>query len=415
MDATLWIELGENRCAFAIEDVEEMTLQYIDLTGGYGVMQVPFKIAYLEDEKDVLCGEEAEAFGHAIWAGESIHSTFDFLNKCMGKIENQYHSYTIRNVVLINAINFETNSCDVLEKMLAARRKFDIIWISVKEAFVGYGYREKIHEGTCIYLNESWSEQLFFRYEDLLREIISENKRKQIALQDIDRYYLNQLKEKHKNIYGKEVDIDAIRRTFGEQKLILYRQMQRAEDVNLYTSIEYPPQKITFSYTSFKTYFDRWLSLNSALIEVSGQKIWVSGGYNKEVYWRHLFKGYSYEYDEHMLIKGAKTFLDFRQEHNKGLCTKTKTQWGYAIIDDKKRRIPFILPGEEYQKEYVINILLTNFECKVPFLFLDQDMTEKHLFNLYIHPENERTQIEISLKISIEGQIEEVKYEYRPL
>jgi len=51
----------------------------------------------------------------------------------------------------------------------------------------------------------------------------------------------------------------------------------------------------------------------------------------------------------------------------------------------------------------------------VPFVQLDQELNERHLFNLYIHPENATTHIEITLEISIEGQIEEVKYEYRTL
>jgi hypothetical protein len=415
MKATLWIELGENRSAFAIENEKVKSLYYVDLTGGYGMIQIPFKIAYLDHEEDVLCGEEAVSFGHAVWAGESVQTTYDFLHKCIRKIAQQYHDLKITSIVLINAVEFTSYHCDAVQAQLTKTQYADVQWISMKEAFVGYGYQKQVHESSFIYFNGSWSAWFEFRYQDILKETVREVNKNSIALEAIDKFYLSKLKEEHEKIYGSEIDMQAIMRTYEDQKLLLYRQIQQCQNVHLYTSIQYPPKKITLKYVDFDMFFKQWLERSLQMFIIQHENIWIGGGYNQECFWKQLLSEQNYQYDEHMLIKGAIAFLEFRKAHKKDLCTTTKTHWGYAIIDHNNNQVPFIFPGEKYQNPYIIDVVLTNYQRSVPFVHLDQEMNENHLFNLYIYPENATTHIEITLEISIEGQIEEVKYEYRTL
>jgi hypothetical protein len=415
MKATLWIELGQNRSAFAIENEKAKSLQYVDLTGGYGMVQVPFKIAYLDHEEDVLCGEEALAFGPAVWAGESVQTTYDFLHKCITKIAQQYHDLKITSIALINAAEFTWYHCDGVQAQLTKTQYTEVQWISMKEAFVGYGYQKQLHDATFVYFNGSWSACFDFREQDILKETVREVNKNSIALDAIDKFYLSRLKEEHEKIYGLEIDIQSLMRTYEDQKLLLYRQIQQRQDVHLYTSIQYPPKKITIKYADFDMFFKQWLSESLHMLKIQNDTIWIGGGYNQECFWKQLLAEYKGDYDEHMLIKGAIAFVEYRKTHKKDLCTTTKTHWGYAILDHNNHRVPFILPGEKYQNPYIIDIVLTNYQRSVPFLQLDEKLNEKHLFNLYIHPENATTHIEITLEISIEGQIEEVKYEYRTL
>ncbi len=412
MKVTVWMELGENKSAFAIGDYFGENLEYIDLTGGYGSMQIPLKIAYIEDEDAVVCGEEADTFDNAVWAGITPEWTADFIQHCLYKILQQYHGDIVTTLILMNGAGFSAKHCQSVQKKLAEQNSIQIQWISLKQALVGYGYDQGLNDAWLTYFNSTKSMHFHFVKDDLEKEYVDEIIQRPTALEAIDQFYLQTIQAAHRKIYKKEIDLQRIEQTYNDQKMLLYRQVQSKQDVNLYTSIYYPPKKITITYAEFIVFFEQWVQKNTIALNSELTQSIISGGYNQEIFWQKLMDDGRYQYDEHMLFIGAKAFLNYRNTHNGDLCTSTKTHWGYGIIDQDRRRIVFIRPGQIYQKRYVIELILTDYQRSVPFVKYDENMQESHLFNLYIYPKHATTYVTMTLEISIEGQIKEVNYEY---
>jgi hypothetical protein len=411
MESNLWVELGEKNCSFAVGNLNESQLEYIDLTGGFGTRQVPFEIAYIEDEEVVLCGEEAKKFGNSVWAGENVQLTCDFLLTLIEKIEQQFHDYIFSSVVLINAAHSKESTCELIGKILQKEKKVRVRWVSIHEAFVAYGYSNQINEGTFIYFNDNWMDSHQFSLKNIQEESVMDTRMDYVSLSEIDDFYLDRIYKKYKEVYGKSIDPILIKREYEEQKLLVYRQEQTQDDVRLYTSIQYPPKKITLSYDAYEKFYQEWIQKNITFFNGFKGNIWVSGGYNQEPYWKCLFQTVKYHYDEHLLINGAKAFLKYQEKNNQKLCTSTKCHWGYMIIDQENRKIPFIIPGEVYHPCYQIRLVLTEHENHIPIIFITEDRQERHVFSVYFKPVESVTVIDIMLKISIDGQIKEVQYE----
>lgn len=236
----------------AYDNVEE-NYSEIDITGGYGKKSIPLYCHYVQDEPLPLIGEDALLYDEEeILFVESIYESEqwfnDYMKVLLSKVSNHHFRDTLTQIIFIYP-QYMT-----MRHLMDLRMINDIPvqWVTFETCSSSYERFRFEHYNELIHSNFIFDELNVYvgTYEDntFFCKTIP------FSLLECDIYY----RERLKSFHSQEISDFKILKLYDSQKSIIQQQILTKKDVNVYSSLSYPPQKITLKYQEIFEFLRQW-------------------------------------------------------------------------------------------------------------------------------------------------------------
>jgi hypothetical protein len=267
------------------------------------------------------------------------------------------------------------------------------------------------------------SNYLYFDYENLyLYQFHSiEDKLKSnmlivnAPLNNIDTYYQEMLTTLHKST--EIVDKHKIIQLYHSQRATIFQQFKIVKDVNVYSSILFPPMKIILRSHEFLEYKTQWINefnetgLKKLKCAIDDRPIQIAGGYDfiQFIGQLHITESISANYDENLLLDGGFYYMSTSQGEDLFI----KETMGRTIgVFNEQQFYPLIDSNQELKSEYKLNLLLTNNQKEIQLFVKNGDSIESS-HKIVVDDNKQYKRMIVYLTINSEKEIDEVSYELR--
>ncbi len=430
MKTTLFIEISEITARIMVYNEVDQLCHYVDTTGGYGKKSIPLDIHYLK-EGDILIGEDAITYEEEEGSNyiESIlHAqdevVLDYILVLINKVEDLIPGLTILNIVIVSdQLKFGSKTFKHMAK--AKKKDLEISQLSIDDAIAGWIYgKEKTldHQKKLLVSYFDYKKLISFRVNILPDTHLIELTKYSIQfdLNAIHDFYMHALMKSH-NIEDHKISHHQMKQLYSHQKATLHKQLMLDKDVNVYSSLFFPPRKIVLTYETYKTFQDHWYE---QLISENGISQWdvlktvdqhfISGGYDL-IQFCHNFddlEWLSQDFDEYLLLDGGYRFYETML---KGKEIRFKQSLDYSIgVFNEKEFYPIVEETDQFFEHYEVELLLTDYQEDIQLF----SKVKEKIIPIYNIPMKEPKKIQrILLKIDLnqDKEIEEVLYELRRL
>lgn len=426
MNTTLFIEISEITARVLVYNEVDEVCHYVDVTGGYGKKSIPLHIHYLKDG-EVLIGEDAIVYDQEddskfissiLYA--SRQNQIDYIRVLLEKVEELIPELKIINLVLVS--NKKGFSNDEFRSLINKSLKhISYTLLSVEEAMVGWYHKQNLNSNlTTIYLD--YKNLLYFDINRLEEDtlITINSKSINLDLNAINEYYINLLGQLHKDGLNDFTKFQ-IRQLYNNQKPTLHKQLVTHKDVNVYSSIFFPPRKYVLDYKKFKAFKDTWYEqliatngINSIKYLESVDKVVSTGGYDLINFLNSFdeFDFPNYNYDEYLLLDGAYSYYqsmikgqELIQQHSLDFCI--------GVFNDKEF-YPLIEEDIEFRDKYELELIVSDYQTEI-VLFSKVNESVKPVYTVTIDEPRDLSRLILTIKLSNDKEIEEVSYELRRL
>lgn len=427
METTLFIEISEITARVLVYNEVDGLCHDIDVTGGYGKKSIPLHIHYLKDG-EILIGEDAivydieedSRFINSIIYAKEINAV-DYINVLNKKIEKLIPDLRIATIILITDLRkFRTKEFQSI--FISKLKTVDLQIISIKEAMAGWFYKNLSpnQEITTLYLDYKnlYIYNLSNHTKSDAIQITSE--KIPLDLNAIHEFYINilsQLHQKADTTFTKH----QISQLYNSQKATIHKQLLGDKDVNIYTSIYFPPRKLVVPFKVFKEFKENWykqLSIEGGISVLKRlkfmDKVIMSGGYDLINFLNSFstFELPTKDYNEYLLLDGGFHFYESVLS-GKDIIYKQSLEYSIGIFNDQEF-YPLIEEHEEFINSYEINLILTNNQKEIQ-LFTKINQNIKPMYTLKIAIPQKIQRILVKIEINNDKEIEEVSYELRRL
>lgn len=254
MEDTLYIEFNSNSCKLAIYESMNERFSMVDLSGGYGSIRIPYALQenHWEEEQQVLIGEDAINFDlhensryiENVW--EHPKDWVIFVSILVKKVKELYQDCRLSKLF---CFVHEAKQVDERKEPLETELNMDVIFVNGRQIFdlyveihaqIGKKYLGLyLEDGLYLYSKEQKAQQKLFLFAKVFDDYVMSYLRDQVAG-----------KEKLSVIQNHQ-----LKRIFYQQRIYLFRKLFAGKDVSIYSSVTYPPKKITFSAQEFLNFF----------------------------------------------------------------------------------------------------------------------------------------------------------------
>jgi len=426
MKTTLFIEISEITARVLVYNEVDEKCHYIDVTGGYGKKSIPLYLHYLKDG-EVLIGEDAiiydqednSVFIQSILYAKISHQV-TYIKVLMGKVEELIPELKVTNIVIVTdqkafkSKDFESLLSDELGSMSLTR-------ISVEKAMAGWyklhGYKDKV---TTSYLD--YKKLTYYNIDSQKDTSLVTITKDQINLdlKAVNDYYINLLRHLHKDDFN-EVTKFQITQLYNNQKATLHKQLLSHKDVNVYSSIFFPPKKLVLPYESYQRFKNTWYEQFNELGGISTlkqletvDKVISSGGYDL-INFLNSFDEFDFptdHYDEYLLLDGAFHYYQCLL-HDEELIYKQSLDYSIGVFNHKEY-YPLIEEDTQLKDHYEVELILSDNHKEIQ-LFSKVKESIKPLHTLVIEKPSKLAKILLKIKLNNDKEIDEVSYELRRL
>ncbi len=433
MNNSLFMEFSNNSVRLVMY-TEDNCFVNVDITGGYGSIYIPLMIHYIDD--DIFIGEDALTFDleeisrFAFNINDEDNVTIaDYICVLIDKIHNQTPYKKIDRLIFVESNGYIYESFNnalpkLVHKKFSIFKSIELIGVLNKDAIAGYA----MEYGT------DFDIAIFDQYKISKYSLSSNNNKIQLLVNDdimdftvIDKYYLNKLALNHYERVYDELELleqHKLSQLYKGQQVSLHKQFAMNKNVNIYSSITFPPKKITLDYDEFQqTYTKVNAQYNKNITNwiASTQKTkFMYCGIGQYISLIKSFKGETRGeiFNENLLVEGGFIYLKYLQT-NINILEDTIIGYNIGLLEHGEF-IPLIRKEYPLTEIIDIDILITDNQTHVKLYTNDKeeiklvgtiDLTEI----LRKYRVDNIIRIGILMKMNQNKEIKEVNYELRKL
>lgn len=429
MKSTLFIEISELTARILLYNNADDMTHHIDITGGYGKRAIPLAIHYLEDG-DILIGEdtllyeveEGSTYIESILQDDEA-VVADYIYVIKNKVEELTPNLQLSNIIVVSG-NKRFGSQALLDMYRRLDKETFLSLISIREAIAGWCYQEiensKVKELNIGYLDYKFLNafKIIQKSDTGLLNITEINQVFDLDL--INKYYLNQLKSMH-SIEDNQVTTHQLNQLYHNQKATIHKQQLNSKDINIYSSMVFPPVKLVLlaeDYNSFQTDWMKQFETQNGVSLLNKLKVVdkfiITGGYDSMNFVKQvaLESGLNFDYEENLLLDGAYEFLKLSQS-NINIIYKQTLDCVIGVFNNKEF-YPLISEEVEFSDHYDVDLVLTDYQKEL-ILYSLIDNKIKPIHTIEIKEPMKIQRVLLNIHINQNKEIEEVSYELRRL
>jgi len=427
MKTTLFIEISEITARVLVYNEVDGLCHDIDITGGYGKKSIPLHIHYLKDG-EILIGEDAiiydieedSRFIESIIYAKEINAV-DYINVLNKKIKKLISNLRMTTIILITDLRkFRTKEFQSVFR--SKLETTDLQIISVEEAMAGWFYKNLLPDQVITMMYLDYKNLYIYNLNKHTKsdtiQITSE--KTPLDLNAIHEFYINRLSQLHQKT-DTAFTKHQISQLYNSQKATIHKQILGDKDVNIYTSICFPPKKLVLLFKEFKEFKENWyeqLSTEGGISILkrleSVDKVTMTGGYDLINFLNsfNTFELPTKNYNDNLLLDGGFHFYESVLS-GKDIIYKQSLEYSIGIFNDQEF-YPLIEEHEEFVKNYEIDLILTDNQKEIQF-FAKTNQTIKPVYALSITTPQKIQRVLVRIEINNDKEIEEVSYELRRL
>jgi hypothetical protein len=252
MKDILIVELYASTLRLCKYEKEKGTFVELDITGGYGKKAVPYYVHYIEDEINPLIGEDALLYDNVdrIFVDSMLKDKavfYDYMTVLITKLQAQHSIGLIQDIVFMYS---EQMAVEELKRSVDFQG-YSISWIGLKECLIGYLdlVRSKNQQNSFLVAFDEKMGYICYEKDETIEFNVVE-----LSMEELDRFYRESINDAHPNGASEY----QIVRLFESQKSMIHQQLLTQKDIKVYSSIHYPPFKITLKFEKASEFLIQW-------------------------------------------------------------------------------------------------------------------------------------------------------------
>lgn len=361
MNNVLIIELYTTTLRVCLFDQFSNSFSELDITGGYGKKAIPLFLHYVEDETKPLIGEDAllydeEEKSFIKYMLKDEQSFLAYFEVLIHKLSDQYTLTQGDRIVLI----YSEEQCFEHLKSISKLLGHTTLWLGIKECL-----------GSCGSIAETKDsdEFLILTFDEVLvyQVFVQGNTTKtsvsEFPMTEMDDFYMEMIKSHHEEAINEY----KILKLYEAQKGLIQQQLLTQKNVNVYSSLQYPPKKITLDFKLSYQFLIQWEKAFSVpflqqISKMPFKVIYIATTYFDHPLIRTVFgkKSHRFITIDFLLPKGAIALL---QESVNKFKTRSLESFDNAYhIRTNDLDVEIISKGQEFTQKIEIELVLTDFQ-----------------------------------------------------